>query len=172
LNGIAVGGASYPGTVIMRTTDGGANWIPLPIVSGFSPNLVIGNNNRVIVAGGGGGTLLSTDFGDSWLVVNQNPQETVNSINIINNNIFICGFDGTFFKSTDLGNNFNMSYMVSANKCITSNAIQFINENLGFAASQRGQALKTTDAGVSWTQILLPDTASSLVSNLALCFSK
>jgi photosystem II stability/assembly factor-like uncharacterized protein len=170
LNGIAIGGASYPGTLVCRTSDGGTNWVPLPIVSGFGPNVVLGTGNKVIIGGGGGGIIISTDFGNSWVVVNKNVQETVNSINIINNNIYMCGFDGTFFKSTDLGNTFNMIYMVSANKCITSNAIQFLNENLGYAVGQRGLALKTTDGGTSWTQILPPDTASSIVSNLALFF--
>ncbi len=170
LNGIAVGGSSYPGTVICRTVDGGANWVPLPTVSGFSPSIVVGAGNRVIIGGGGGGVILSTDFGDSWAIVNKSAQETVHSINIINDNIYICGFDGTFFKSTDLGNTFNMIYMVSANKCISSNAIQFLNENLGYAVGQRGLALKTTDGGATWTQIIPPDTASALSSNLALCF--
>jgi photosystem II stability/assembly factor-like uncharacterized protein len=168
MNGIAVGGATYPGTVICRTTDGGVNWIPLPSVAGFGAAVVMGIDNKVIV--GGAGIIQTTDFGDSWTVLNKDPQENYGSINIINNNIYMCGFDGTFFKSTDMGNTFNMNYMVSANKCITPVAIQFLNENLGYVASQRGQALKTTDAGESWIQILPPDTASSTVSNLALCF--
>jgi photosystem II stability/assembly factor-like uncharacterized protein len=169
LNGIAAGGGTYPGTVLCRTTDGGINWIPLPTVAGFSSPEVLGFQNNVIIAGGGGGILLSTNFGDSWVVINKTTRETLYSIKNINNNIYACGQEGTFYKSTDLGNTFIMSYMVSANKCITSNAIQFLTENLGFAACQRGQALKTTNGGSSWTQIL-PDTSASSVNNLALCF--
>jgi photosystem II stability/assembly factor-like uncharacterized protein len=169
LNGIAAGGATYPGTVLCRTTDGGINWIPLPTIAGFTSPEILGYGNRVILSGGGGAVLLSTDFGDSWVVINKNTRETLYSIKNINNNIFACGQEGTFYKSTDMGNTFNMSYMVTANKCITSNAIQFLTENLGFAACQRGQALKTTNGGDSWTQIL-PDTSSSQVNNLALCF--
>jgi photosystem II stability/assembly factor-like uncharacterized protein len=169
LNGIATGGASYPGTVICRTTDGGINWIPLPTISGFAAR-VMGFDNKVIVAGDGGGMILSTNFGDSWVVVNKDPRENLTSIITFNDKIYAGGMDGTFYKSTDLGSTFSMNYVVSANKCITPNAIQFLNENLGYAACQRGQALKSTDAGINWIQILPPDTASSLVSNLALCF--
>ena len=169
LNGIATGGASYPGIVICRTTDGGTNWVPLPTIGGFAA-CVFGAGNKVIVAGDGGGMAQSTNFGDSWIIINKNPQENLTSINILDNNIYAGGQDGSFYKSNDLGTTFSMNYMVSANKCITSNAIQFLNMNLGYIASQRGQALKTTDAGVSWTQILPPDTASALVSNLGLFF--
>jgi photosystem II stability/assembly factor-like uncharacterized protein len=169
LNGIAAGGATYPGTVLCRTSDGGINWIPLPTVAGFTSPEVLGYDNRIILSGGGGAILLSTDFGDSWVVINKNTRETLYSIKNINNNIYACGQEGTFYKSTDMGNSFNMNYMVTANKCITTNAIQFITENLGYAACQRGQALKTTNGGESWTQIL-PDTSSSQINNLALCF--
>ena len=169
LNGIAAGGATYPGTVLCRTTDGGINWIPLPTVAGFFSPEILGFQNRVILSGSGGAILLSTNFGDSWQVINKNARETLYSIKNINNNIYACGQEGTFYRSTDMGNSFTGSYLVSANKCITSNAIQFLTENLGYAACQRGQALKTTDAGDSWTQIL-PDTSASTINNLALCF--
>jgi photosystem II stability/assembly factor-like uncharacterized protein len=169
LNGIAAGGSTYPGTVLCRTTDGGINWIPLPTVAGFTSPEILGYQNRVILSGGGGAVLLSTDFGNSWEVINKNARETLLSIKNINNNIYACGQEGTFYRSTDMGNSFTGSYLVSANKCITSNAIQFLTENLGYAACQRGQALKTTNGGNSWTQIL-PDTSSSLVNNSALCF--
>src|ERR1039458_9754227 len=169
LNGISTGGATYPGTVICRTTDGGTNWVPLPSVSGFSPSVVIGFNNKVIISGGSGEIILSSDFGGSWITVNQHPRSTLSSINIINNNIYSCGYDGTFFKSTDLGTTFNMSYIVAANKCLWSKGIYFLNENLGYAASQKGQALKTTDAGNSWTQILR-DSSSNTINNQGLYF--
>jgi photosystem II stability/assembly factor-like uncharacterized protein len=169
LNGLAVGGSTYPGTVICRTTDGGTNWVPLPTVSGFTPQLVMGSGDKVILSGGGGGILVSTDFGSSWVIINKHTSESLYSINIINNNIYACGTSGSFFKSTDMGNTFNMSYMVSANKCLRSTALQFLNENLGYAVSQRGQVLKTTNAGESWTQVH-HDTIAIPVTNEGLDF--
>jgi photosystem II stability/assembly factor-like uncharacterized protein len=154
LTGFGIGGSTYPGTVISKTTDGGANWVPLPTVSGFNPQLVMGYNNKIIVAGDGGNIILSDDFGNSWSIINDHPSSTLSSVNTINNNIYACGYGGVFFKSTDLGNNFKVSYMVAANKCLWSKAIQFLNENVGFACSQKRQVLKTTNAGLSWTQIL------------------
>jgi photosystem II stability/assembly factor-like uncharacterized protein len=168
-NGIAIGGSAYPGTVICRTTDGGTNFVPLPTVSGFIPKVVIGSGNRVIVSGDEGSILISTDFGDSWVNVNKHTYSTLSSINIVNNNIYACGTSGTFYKSTDLGNTFNMSYMVAGNKCLWSKALQFINENVGYAVSQKGQVLKTTDAGNSWTQSIR-DSANSFIDNSALYF--
>jgi photosystem II stability/assembly factor-like uncharacterized protein len=168
-NGIAVGGSTYPGTVICRTSDGGANWIPLSAVAGFSPNIVMGLNDRVIVSGNNGDIVLSSDFGNSWNIINKKTAATLSSMNIINNSIYACGVSGSFYKSTDLGITFDLNYMTAANKCLWSKAIQFLDENLGYAVSQKGQALKTTNAGVSWTQIL-PDSASNFISNQGLYF--
>jgi|CZKP01.1.fsa_nt_gi photosystem II stability/assembly factor-like uncharacterized protein len=169
LNGIAVGAGSNPGTVICRTTDGGTNWVPLPSVSGFTPKVVIGFNNQVIVSGGDGNIITSSDFGNSWTSTSKYPIGTLSSINVINNNVYSCGYSGTFFKSTDLGSTFNMTFMTAANKCLWSKGIFFLNENLGYAASQYGQVLKTTNAGASWTQILR-DTLSNFINNAGLYF--
>jgi photosystem II stability/assembly factor-like uncharacterized protein len=162
LNGIAVGGGSNPGTVICRTTDGGTNWVPLPSVSGFIAKIVIGLNDKVIISGMDGNIIISSDFGNSWVSTSNFPSSAESSINIINNNVYACGYDGTFFKSTDLGATFTMSYMVSGNKCLWSKGIHFLNENLGYAASQYGQVLKTTDAGVSWIQVLRDSLVNSI----------
>jgi photosystem II stability/assembly factor-like uncharacterized protein len=169
LNGIAVGGAPTPGIVICRTTDGGTNWIPLPTVSGFTPNIVLGFYDTLIVSGGNGNIILSSDFGNSWTVVNKHPLSPTSSINIVNNNIYACGGDGTFFKSTDSGASFDMSYMVSGNKCLWSKGIYFLNDSLGFAASQKGQALKTTNAGLTWNQVIR-DSVSNFINNAGVYF--
>ncbi|MDR3610310.1 MAG: YCF48-related protein [Ignavibacteriaceae bacterium] len=169
LNGIAVGGSTTPGTVICRTTDGGTTWIPLTTVSGFSPKIVIGYNDKVIVSGGNGDIIVSSDFGNSWTVANKHPMGPVSSVNIINNNIYACGYGGTFFKSTDSGVSFDMNYMVSGNKCLWSKGIYFLNENLGFAASQKGQALKTTNAGLTWNQVIR-DSVSNFINNSSVYF--
>jgi photosystem II stability/assembly factor-like uncharacterized protein len=169
LNGISVGGSTYPGTVICRTTDGGTTWVPLPTVSGFSPSTVFGLNNKVIVSGGSGDMIISSDFGNSWTIVNKYPSTTVSSIEVINNNIYACGYGSSFFKSTDAGVSFNMNYMVAANKSLWSKDLYFLNENLGFAASQKGQVLKTTDAGATWSQIMR-DTSSNSINNQGVFF--
>jgi photosystem II stability/assembly factor-like uncharacterized protein len=169
LNGFAVGGSTNPGTVIFKTTDGGTNWVPLPSVAGFTPKIVMGYNDKVIVSGAEGNIIISSDFGNSWTSVSKFPFAAVSSINIINNDVYACGYDGTFFKSTDLGATFNMSFMVSGNKCLWSKGIYFLNENLGYAASQYGQVLKTTDAGASWIQVLR-DSLSTSINNTDLYF--
>jgi photosystem II stability/assembly factor-like uncharacterized protein len=169
LNGIAVGGSTNPGTVICKTTDGGINWVPIPSVSGFNPSTIIGFNDQLIIAGGDGNIIVSSDFGNSWVSTSKYPNSAKSSISIIDNNIYSCGYDGTFFKSTDYGATFYMSFMTAANKCLWSKGIYFLNENLGFAASQFGQVLKTTDAGTSWTQVL-HDTLSSFINNAGLYF--
>jgi photosystem II stability/assembly factor-like uncharacterized protein len=169
LNGIAVGGSTYPGTVICKTSDAGTTWIPLPSTSGFSANVVMGYNDNLIVAGGSGDIIISSDFGNSWTISNKYPTQTVSAINIINNNIYACGNGGVFFKSTDAGSTFDMHYITAGNKSLWSKGLFFLNENLGYACSQKGQALKTTDAGNSWTQVIR-DTSSNFISNQALYF--
>lgn len=169
LNGIATGGSTYPGTIICKTTDGGTTWIPLSTVAGFSSSVVIGSNDKLIVAGGDGNIIQSSDFGNSWTIVNKHPVVALSSINIMNNNIYSCGYDGTFFKSTDQGAAFDMTYMTAANKCLWSKALFFLNENLGYTVSQKGQALKTTNAGNTWTQVL-KDSSSNFIDNKGVHF--
>lgn len=169
LNGYAVGGSTNPGTVIFRTTDGGTNWVSIPTVAGFSAKIVMGYNNQVIISGADGNIIISSDFGNSWTSTAKFPNGTISSINIINNDIYSCGYDGTFFKSSDLGSTFNMSFMVSGNKCLWSKGIYFLNENLGYAASQFGQVLKTTNAGASWNQVKT-DSLSNFINNSGLYF--
>jgi photosystem II stability/assembly factor-like uncharacterized protein len=169
LNGFAVGGSTNPGAVIFKTTDGGTNWVPIPSVAGFSPKIIIGFNDKVIISGADGNIIVSSDFGNSWTSVSKFPNGTVSSINIINSNIYACGYDGTFFKSTDLGSTFNMTFMTSANKTLWSKGIYFLNENLGYAASQYGQILKTTDAGTSWFQVQR-DSLSNFINNSGIWF--
>jgi photosystem II stability/assembly factor-like uncharacterized protein len=157
LNGIAVGGSVYPGTVMLKTTDGGTSWLPLPCASGFSPSTIIGNGDKIIVAGGSGDVILSSDFGNTWTILNKHPLSTMSSINVVNNKIYSCGYGGVFFKSTNTGVTFHMNYIVAGNKSLWSKSLFFLDENLGYACSQRGQILKTTNGGSSWVQSV-PDT--------------
>ena len=50
-----------------------------------------------------------------------------------------------------------MNYIVAGNKSLWSKSLYFLDENLGYACSQRGQILKTTNGGSSWVQSV-PDT--------------
>ncbi|MDR3610287.1 MAG: YCF48-related protein [Ignavibacteriaceae bacterium] len=169
LNGISTGGSTYPGTVICRTTDGGITWIPLPTFSGFDGQVVSGFNDKVVISSGSGDVIISSDFGNSWSIANKYPTTSPSAIQIINNNIYACCYGSSFFKSTNAGDSFDMSYMLAANKCLWSKDLFFLNENLGYAVSQRGQALKTTNGGVSWIQIIR-DTLSSTIGNQGVYF--
>ena len=103
----------YPGT-ILKTTDGGINW--LPYFSGTDENfesVYFLNDTLGFVAGSGANfsdnslILKTTNAGENWLVCSIEYNEPLNSIYFIDKNIgYAAGFTITvfFFKTTDGGN--------------------------------------------------------------------
>jgi photosystem II stability/assembly factor-like uncharacterized protein len=156
-NGIAVGGGSR-GSVAVRTTDGGLNWVPVTIPCGTTLSTVSGSGNDVWVCGGSGTILRSTDFGDSWILLTPVPGTSLYDIqHLSNGNIVTAGFDGLFIKSTNDGIDWKSGF-ITINKVTPSvQDIYFVNDQVGFAAHSYGMLTKTTDGGETWVAVI-PDT--------------
>lgn len=148
---------------VYKTTDGGANWIQLPLNNPnneYYRNIEFLNENVGFL-----GTLNSNFYktvngGATWQKVqNISPYPAA-----------ICGLDavgtstvygcGSWFgpayiiKSTDSGNTWQ--YINMSAFAINLVEILFVTENLGYVSgtdSQGGVILKTTDGGVNWTKI-------------------
>jgi len=84
----------------------------------------------------------------------QNPQPTGadhNDAIVINaNNFMLFGNGGSFLKSTDGGNTWNIKYIDPLARDIYS--ATNINENIIFAVGTGGLFMKTTDGGETWTE--------------------
>ena len=135
---------------IYQTLDYGANWSEED--SGVIQDLnAIEFNNQVIVAGDSGTVLVNN--GDSWI---DNSIEGAGNLydlsipyfdSLANSVIFVSGTGGEIWKWN------NSSWEDLSNFTGTTNdiyAIDFVNENEGFAVGADGLIIATIDGGKSW----------------------
>ncbi|MGE5437819.1 MAG: YCF48-related protein [Syntrophothermus sp.] len=153
-NGIALGGGAYEGTIGLKTTDGGVNWIPQATNLGFTVYSCAATSDAIYFVGGEGNVGKTTDMGTTCTLLTPTPGGSLRAINIINNVVYATGFNGVFFKSTDKGNHWRGSYAASGKICTNVNSMSFINENIGFLARSYRHITKTTDGGTSWSNIM------------------
>jgi len=159
-NGIAVGSAGR-GTIAVRTSDAGQNWIPIDIACGDALNTLNGFGDELITSGGGGIIFKTTNFGDTWRLLTPIPNESVYSISAVNDNlIYGGGFNSIFFKTTNGGNNWECGFLSAEGMSSNIQSIYFVNSDIGFAAFSYGMAAKTTDGGLTWKQVI-PITTSA-----------
>lgn len=151
---------------VFKTTDGGANWVLQTSEDILGADHYFRNIEFLDENIGFLGTLnqklyKTIDGGATWNLIT----------NITPNPVAICGLDcvgtttvygcGAYFvpayiiKSTDSGNTWQFIDMSAYANALVE--VNFIDENIGFASgnnSSGGVVLKTTDGGVTWTQIL------------------
>ncbi len=169
-NGIALGGGAR-GTAIIKTSDGGQNWIPISIPCGATMYSINGIGDNVWAAGNDGAILRSTDFGDTWELLTELPGASIYALQSVSDNIIYgAGYDGLFIKSTDKGNTWKGSYVNVNGVCPNIQGIFFLNENVGFVSRSYGMVCKTTDGGDSWTAVI-PDTLNTTATNYGVYFT-
>ncbi len=151
---------------IIKTTDGGNNWITEE--SGVSVVLkTIGSfSGRVVIAAGDAGTVLtSTDLGKSWQQINIGTTNNLWNLKFITEQIgWLVGEGGCCFKTTDGG--FNWQNITTPLGTLPCWDVSFINEQLGYICSSDGKVIKTTDGGNSW-QVLQAGDSNSLYTIVA-----
>ena len=163
--GYAVGGSSYEGSVIMKTIDGGKNWIRLNVNCGSSLKKIQGAGNAIYAIGSSNVLLKTTDEGNSWTLLTELPDASIYCMQVINDkNIYAGAFSGLFYKSTDSGKNWTANYVSLDGVCVTFRDIHFFDENNGVAVCSNRRVLFTNNAGNSWTEVL-EDTSESKCIN-------
>lgn len=130
-----------------KTTDGGKTWQSIFNEVYFNINDYYFWNNKKGACCTRNGIILKTrNFGDSWDTLYTSNDYEFKCIYMIDTLTIIAG--GTkIIKSNDGGVNW---YNVSNEASI--NDIDFVNDQIGFAASQNGKILKTYDAGETWQE--------------------
>ena len=169
-------------SAVFKTTNGGLNWIPKPVVYvipiGLRAIYFLDNNTGYAVGGHEasgpyGGfyyqyVFRTTNGGDNWNLqynVQGGGNCDLNDIYCSPNNIFVTGagisggigwgLTGGIFKSTNGGSNFSFSFGRGE-----STSLSFINSNTGWVnsyyASDDGSTksflMKTINAGVNWIE--------------------
>lgn len=169
MNGVAVGGASR-GSVVVRTSDGGQNWVPIPAPFGSTIYGIYGIGDKLWIDGNAGLIATSNDFGENWELLTPIPSATIYGLAFPSSSVgYAAGFDGVLIKSTDGGMNWKGGYLTVGFRTLNINDIYFLNEDVGYAAHSYRMVAKTTDGGETWSAII-PDTLSVVVSSQGVHF--
>lgn len=169
--GYACGGTAFGpySNVIIKTEDSGLTWDSLTAnnFSGMSlTNIAFVDNEVGLVSGEVGLMLRTTDGGASFQSFSLPNNETVSSIKVIQDSVFLVGasksigvdsLEFLIYKSLDLGNSWQAKWSTvlgSVNGIYHKavNDFMFVNDQDGFAVGGNGLFLSTADGGENWTE--------------------
>jgi len=148
-------GVSGQNGVVVKTTNGGVNWIYELLSSNIQfrtvhfPTLNNGwvagfyNNNGIIMVTTNGGTTWSTQFTGGLIYANFN---CIRFVNILKG--WAVTSLGMVYSTTNGGTDW--SYVVTSAGNNSLNSISFANLTTGWIVGQNSSILKTTNAGINW----------------------
>ncbi len=146
--GTAVGGTQSDTAIIIRTTNGGANWFQQnPNTTRLLRSVYFLNNSTGFAVGNNGTIIKTTDGGNNWVIVQTNvPGLFLRDIYFENSSIgFIVGSGGKVLKTTNGGSSWD-SLPSGTNKDLQ--AVFFLNELVGISVGFTGAIIHTNTGGV------------------------
>ncbi len=147
--GYAVG---YPGFII-KTTNGGRNWIYLINEGGYFYSVYFTDANTGYVAGGSLEPFIfrTANGFNTWISSNCVKHLRTWAFNSVYfpdaNTGYAVGGKGTIIKTSDGGNSWDS--LLSGTK-YNLNSVYFINSDTGYAVGDNGTILKTSNGGTIW----------------------
>jgi len=152
--GIIVGGTSSIGSLIMKTTDGGATWVSKTVATTnilYDVEFIDANNG--IACGAAGTVVRTTDGGETWTVGSATGTGSLYKIAILSSTIVYAGNSsstspGYLLKSTDFGATFT-----NATPTVITSAVYgmyVLDANHIWASTSSNGIVATTDGGTSW----------------------
>ena len=152
----AIGGAMITG-VVLKTTDGGSNWITYTLGNSDyrTTKACVLNANELFSAGRNGGGndglfIKSVDGGATWTNPTTFPERLFNVYFINSSTGWVMGKNGLLSKTTDGGINW-VSQNVSGEDMFCMKF--FNNGTTGILGCGGGELYRTTDGGNSWNSI-------------------
>ncbi len=144
---------------ILKTTDSGNTWDQLMTNTNAPLFCMSFLNENTGMAGGYNIIIKTTNGGTNWITQNANiiSSSSVVGISITDSNTIYAGGNspgGVIYKSTNAGMNWQhiplgLPYLFGGSVDLLRN-ISFVNNNMGFAVTDFGTILMTTDAGINW----------------------
>jgi len=140
--GIATG--DYGG--IMKTTNGGNNWL-IQTVGGQNLNSVdFVDSLNGLISGTNGRIIKTTDTGVSWIIQTTGSPYDLNGVRYFNlRSAIAAGENGAVLKSTNGGINWTAQARISTNYF---NSVNITNINTSYAFGDFGSIMKTNNAGL------------------------
>jgi polyhydroxybutyrate depolymerase len=144
-NGTAVGDAG----TILRTTDGGGNWIIQPSGTGYSLSAVhFTDSTTGTVVGYAGKILRTTDAGNTWVNQSSGLTNWLYGVSFANENYgWAVGASGKILHTTNGGNNWLQQ---SSGTNQTLYGVSVVDLNNGVIVGANGTILRTIDGGNTW----------------------
>ncbi|HSW54624.1 MAG TPA: YCF48-related protein [Ignavibacteriaceae bacterium] len=138
--------------IIIKSTDGGDNWIVQQSGTINQLNGVSFTNSELGIAVGTNGTMIkTTNGGGYWFNLTIGSEESLYSVKFVDENIvYAVGEAGTILKSTNSG--LTWIFLTSGT---TDDLLDlcFTDVNVGNVVGGSGKFLRTIDGGINWTQI-------------------
>ncbi len=145
------------GGLILKTTNGGINWINIPNPAVGKPLFKISviDSNNVYVVGWFETIIKTTNGGLNWIVIQNGPwggEDSYTSCFFLDQNYgFVVGQTQVVLKTTNGGLNFTGGYLSGA-----FYDVYFKNYNVGIVAGSVISSYKTTDGGEKWNLMQMP----------------
>ncbi len=158
--GYIVGGFDYKQGTILKTNDGGINWVEQDSRIIFYLNTVYFVDANTGYSAGSHGRIIKTiNGGNNWTILSSGTLYTLNSIFFVGNLGYVVGDNGVILKTTNGGANWNSLNSGTTNNL---NAVFFTDAYTGYAVGGKDTIingiflpyketiLKTLDGGVTW----------------------
>jgi photosystem II stability/assembly factor-like uncharacterized protein len=144
--------------ILKKTTDGGNSWTQITGYGGYYQECMFFYNESMGFIGRedynlGWGISRTTNGGLNW-DFRQVPEYDyyIWDIFFMNENTGFYTTSSRIFKTTNKGDTWYLvfNYFNLYNQYAEVNAIQFVNNSIGYAAASNGKVLKSTDGGETW----------------------
>jgi len=146
--GFVAGFSNYLG----KTTDGGQTWTTIDpgLTSSVIFDVVFKDVDHGIIFPFGDNPHFTNDGGDTW-TAGGTPQASIGAACYVNDNTYFAVGIGRIMKTDDGGLTWTTQFEQTQPPLVLT-GIRFFDENHGFALSEDGKYLETTDGGDNWTQ--------------------
>ena len=144
---------------ILRTTDGGTNWLPVSNPASVNLHQVAFADTQTGYAVGDNGTLLkTTDAGVSWQSLTTNTTENLLTLSVVSaDTIYTGGTNGLVMKTVDGGSNWDNISLGTINDIIDidtpGNNSVYIVPLLNCQTQNHASFYKSIDGGNNWSVI-------------------
>lgn len=165
LQGIAVG----RDTTVLTTTDGGATWKPSPLktsaelfddVTLFAAAMI--DTQSICAVGDMGRIFITEDGGESWSETKTSLYDEMSMMGRVlyavvydGGTLYAAGIDSTFVFSKDRGKSWTSGDTGFEKPDLF--CIDFVGA-FGLAAGSGGHVIKTSDGGLTWREVEVPET--------------
>jgi len=148
--GYTVGFNNTGNPVILKTSDGGNNWVSQnPGTTNSLSSVYFTDVNKGYAAGSSGTVLKTTNGGALWSVQNSGTSHHLESIFFTNATTgYAVGDQGFIMKTTNEGITWSPQTFYATNSHLSS--VCFPTESTGYIVGHEGKILKTTDGGQNW----------------------